>query len=186
MKKVTDLLKKLDKARKTIKVARDEEFSVIDELHASILQEILKSGLLTKMQWYVPHCKYNYIDQLDAQKDDTWKKIEKMLDQSEKVTWSARAVSLNDNVCLDITGGIISLLPRERMTKVEREGPRPPMGNELFVRHMAKVLFDFVKEHKLNVDFDEIVKAKNRVIDDLDFLNSALEFGKELKALTGN
>src|SRR5688572_18510244 len=111
MTKVSELHKKLIEAKKNTKSLKEKEFVLIDKLHNAIIEEIMKSGLLTKMQWYIPHCKYNYIDQIDAVKDDTWNKIVKMLEKSEKISWGTKAVSLNDDVVLDIEGGIISLLP---------------------------------------------------------------------------
>ena len=180
MKKVNDLISQLSKAKKVSRDHQEKQSNLIDKIHESILQEIVSEGMLTSLQWYVPQYNYRYINQIDAFKDESWNKIVKVLERSEKIHYDTRNVSLTDDIVLCIEGHIVSLLPMKRQTDADRQPDQPAASGREYITYMASTLMEFVKSQKLKVDFSKIEEAKVGVLKDLELIDSILLLGKGL------
>lgn len=183
MKKIDELFAKIKKNKAQADDLKEKEFKLLDELHEEVLSTILKDDLFRKMKWRLPVANYKYpkIERIDATKDDNWEKIEKLLDKAGNISWATTYVSLSDHVVLDIEGGIVSLLPRQRDTNSQR-GVRIPADGKKYFDFMNQELLAFVKKYKLVVDFSEIEAQRLRLLDDVKSVEDTISFCRELNA----
>jgi hypothetical protein len=181
MKKINSLFAKIEKVKKQAEEIREKEFTLVDKLHAAVLEEILKGDLFRKMKWRIPEAKWDspLIEHINATKDDNWKAIEKLLDKAGNISWATTVVSLTDTVGLDIEGGVITLLPRQRETNAQR-GIKNPLNVKEYVDVMNAGLLAFVKEYGLVLDFSEVERQRERSLDDLKKIEQTISFCKEL------
>lgn len=184
MKKIDELFAKIKKNKARSEDLKEKEFKLLDELHQEVLSTILKDDLFRKMKWRLPVANYKYpkIERVDATKDDNWKKIEKLLDKAGNISWATTYVSLSDHVVMDIEGGVVSLLPRQRDTNGQRGVKIPITDNKKYFEFMNQELLAFVKKYKLVVDFSEIEAQRLRLLDDVKSVEDTISACRELNA----
>lgn len=178
MENISALLKDYSRINTILGDLEENKNTIIDKLHKAILDDILKKGLLAKMNWYVPACTYNYIDRIQADKDSGWDEIVQMMDQCSEMSYASREVSLTDDIVLRIDNTVVNLCPVERRTKVSRELEK--RTGVAAARYMTECLFEFSKANNLKVDFTIVVSQKYKLEDELNFVNEMIAFGSKL------
>lgn len=176
MEKINKLFSNIDKVRKKVEETRKKESNLIDKLHDAILEEILKGNLFNKLKWRIPRSQYKspMIQSIDATKDDNWYKIEKLLEKANTRCHTS-VISLTDTVALDITGEIVSLLPRTRLTKADTI-----KCGEKYIEFMNSGLLSFVKKYDLKIDFSEIQIQKQNLLKDVKTVEQIIKFCEDL------
>lgn len=181
-KKIDKEIKVLIKLSKMAEITKDNAdaygYRLIEQLSEKILEKIIAEKLLNTVQWHVDYRYDSSMSRIYSRIDKSWDHIIKLYKDTDKLKWGHSNLQITPTISLRFDDSHCAEIVAQNFNPHTKGKNSVYHDNDLH----NQTLLDFIKEHGLKVDYEEMTKKKAKLEEDLVRVNKAIEQLKSYSA----